>query len=381
MIATGRGALVAAGADRSAEQRIFPPILVVTNMWPSAADPGFGVFVAQQVAALRALGLPVAVCFIDGRADRLNYLWGIRRIRAQLRRGLPPADGDGPAQPFQLVHAHYVLSGMASLLAGARRPARPLLVTHHGIEVFEGWQAPMARLVSRLADRSLVISPAMAVRLGLGAEAVLPCGIDLQRFQPRDRVAACRALGLDAARRRVAWVGADRPEKRLGLAREAAGLLAARRPGVDLHEVSGLPPEAVPAHLAACDALLVTSTREGGPLVVKEALAMQLPVVSTAVGDVVALLDGLPGCAVVGGETRVHGSITHRSVVDAHRVTGGPEGLAARLARALDHALDGGPGAAARDRVQPFDQERIARRLLAVYVDMCGTAVRRVNPS
>ena len=103
---------------------------------------------------------------------------------------------------------------------------------------------------------------------------------------------------------------------------------------------------------------------------------MQLPVVSTAVGDVATLLDGLRGCAVVGGDAE-----SGESMDDGDRATGGPQHLAARLARALDHALDGGPGAAARDRVQPFDQERIARRLLAVYVDMCETAVRRVNPS
>jgi glycosyltransferase involved in cell wall biosynthesis len=324
-----------------------PPVLVVTNMWPGAADPSFGSFVAEQVSALRAMGLPVAVCFIDGRAGRSNYLWGIHRIRRWLRRGLPAPQLGEPARPFALVHAHYVLSGLAALLAGARRPRRPLLVTHHGIEVFEGWQAPLARLVSRLADRSLVISPAMAAHLGLDATAVLPCGIDLERFRPRDRDAACRELGLDAARRRIVWVGADRPEKRLALAREAAALVAARRPDVDLHVVSGLPPTAVPAHLAAGDVLLVSSTREGGPLVVKEALAMQLPVVSTAVGDVAALLEGLPGCALLGpAEER---------------------DLAAGLARALDQALGRRPGPMARERVRPYGQERIAARLLEVY--------------
>ena len=67
---------------------------------------------------------------------------------------------------------------------------------------------------------------------------------------------------------------------------------------VELHQVSGIPPSEVPIHIQACDALLVTSTREGGPLVVKEALATGRPVVSTDVGDVAALLAGLPGCSI-----------------------------------------------------------------------------------
>lgn len=341
------------------------PVLVVTNMWPDAADPAFGSFVSQQVAALRDQGLPLAVCFIDGRAGRRNYLHGIRRIRSHLRRGFTAEHGQSAARPFRLVHAHYVLSGLAALLAGARRPGRPLLVTHHGIEIFEGWQAPVARLVTHLADRSLVISSAMAEHLGLGEASVLPCGIDLRRFRPQDRAAACRELGLDATRRRVAWVGADRPEKRLDLARRTVELVAAGRSDVDLHVVSGLPPEAVPAHLAACDALLVTSTREGGPLVVKEALAMQLPVVSTAVGDVAGLLDALPGCTLVGGPAG-----DRRGIPD----DGDAQGLTARLASALVRALDGGPGAAARERVLPFGHERIAARLLAIYAELHGAA-------
>ena len=73
--------------------------------------------IERAIAVARRRGTRIAVCFIDGRAGRLNYIWGIWRIRAQLRRGLPAADGDGPTRPFQLVHAHYVLSGLAALLS------------------------------------------------------------------------------------------------------------------------------------------------------------------------------------------------------------------------------------------------------------------------
>ena len=76
-----------------------PRLMLVSNMWPQPADASFGIFVAQQVDDLRALGLEIAVCFVDGRASRANYARGIVRLRQQLRRHRP-----------DLVHAHHVLA-------------------------------------------------------------------------------------------------------------------------------------------------------------------------------------------------------------------------------------------------------------------------------
>ena len=50
----------------------------------------------------------------------------------------------------------------------------------------------------------------------------------------------------------------------------------------------------------ACDALLLTSSHEGSPTVIKEALACQVPIVSTDVGDVSERLLGVDNCYVAG---------------------------------------------------------------------------------
>jgi teichuronic acid biosynthesis glycosyltransferase TuaC len=49
----------------------------------------------------------------------------------------------------------------------------------------------------------------------------------------------------------------------------------------------------------ASDALLLTSLHEGSPNVVKEALAVNLPVVSTNVGDVPDRIRGIPGSTLL----------------------------------------------------------------------------------
>ena len=62
--------------------------------------------------------------------------------------------------------------------------------------------------------------------------------------------------------------------------------------------LDGVPHERVPLWLNASDSILLTSTHEGSPNVVKEALACDVAVVSTDVGDVRERIEGIDGCYV-----------------------------------------------------------------------------------
>ena len=305
--------------------------LIVTNMWPTAADPAFGVFVREQVEAVRSAGARCDVRFVNGRAGRRAYAAAVPSLRRELARG-----------GYDVVHAHHALSGLATWLAARScRAAPPWLLTHHGIEVFDGWQAPLARWLTPRADWALVVSPAMARRLDLTADHVMPMGVDLTAFRPGDRAAARARLGLPPGGALIAWVGADRPEKRLWLARQAVARLRETLPEAELLVVSGLEHAAVALWLTAADALLLTSAREGAPVVVKEALACDRPVVSTDVGDVRQLVAPVAGCAVVAAT---------------------PEALADGLRRALQHGPVQG-----RAAVAAYDVRLLARRLMRLY--------------
>lgn len=299
-------------------------------MWPTRSDPSFGVFVREQVQSLRRRGVDVDVHVIEGRASSLNYVRALLPLRRKLSSG-----------SFDVVHAHYVLTGQVTWAARFGLAGPPLVVTHHGVEIFTGWQAPLARLMNGQADRILVISDAMASELGLDDGSVIPCGVDLQRFMPGSRQQAREALELDRGAVIVAWVGVDRPEKRLALAREAVRALSRQVPGARLHTVHNRPHAEVALHLQAADALLVTSRWEGGPLVVKEALACNRPVVSTDVGDVAALIADIAGCSIAPADP-------------------------AALAEALKVAVSLGH-ADSRGTVRRFSLDEVAAQLEAVY--------------
>ena len=133
-------------------------------------------------------------------------------------------------------------------------------------------------------------------RLGYADARIIPCGVDFELFAPRPQAEARAALGWDPARKVVLWVGDPRPEKRVDLAYATLEVLQGRRNDVDLHVVSKVPHESIPTYMNAGDVLLLTSDHEGSPVVIKEAMACNLPIVSTAVGDVPQVLAGVEGC-------------------------------------------------------------------------------------
>ena len=68
--------------------------------------------------------------------------------------------------------------------------------------------------------------------------------------------------------------------------------------------MKGYSREEVHLLMNAVDILIVTSHSETGPLVVKEALACNCPIISTDVGDVKELAKGTKNCYIVGYDAK-----------------------------------------------------------------------------
>ena len=269
-------------ASTLAPERLRLRILVVTAMYPCSERPGHGSFVEEQVRALRELGHSVHVVHIRSYRGRSEYLRGARTVRRLARAG-----------GFDVVHAHYGLTALAALDHGGL----PLFVTLHGSDVLgTRWQRLVSRFVCSRAATVIVVSE--EIRRWIDG-VVLPCGVDLERFRPLDRAAARRELSLDTEPRYVLFpFDPDRAVKRYDRAVSAVRHLAGAGVPAELLTVSGIPPDRMPLYYNASDVLLVCSDREGSPTVVKEALACNVPVVTTDVGDVRTLLGNVTGARV-----------------------------------------------------------------------------------
>jgi len=256
-------------------------VLIVTNFVPDAGAPQRGRWVRDQIDELERREVEVVRFeFPPGRAE---YLPATRRLRRLLRR-----------ERFDLVHAHYGLVGWCARLAGAR----PLLVSFHGTDVRHWLVGPLSRRLAWRADLVAAVSRALFEpedgRPGLPpvpGSAVLPCGPDLHRFQPRSRPEARRRLELDPDGRYLLFpANPARPEKRHDRAAELAAAC-----GAELLTGGSIEPEQMPLWVNAANAVLVTSDYEGFGLAAIEALACDVPVLSTPVGIAPYALGGVRG--------------------------------------------------------------------------------------
>ena len=309
-------------------------VLVLTNMYPSPEQPWFGAFVHEQVVDLRALGLDVHVLHFDGRRDALNYFRAGGRLRRVTRR-----------ERFDLVHAHYGLSGAVALV----QHRVPVVTTLHGSDTgYVRWQGYVSWLVARRTT-PVFVSESGAKQLGCLSAPIIPAGVDTELFVPSERAQARRALGWDRAGRYVLLPGARRnPVKRADLfdaaVREASQTVGELKPV----SLEGFSRQEVALVMNAVDVTLVTSDSEGSPVAVRESLACMTPVVSVPVGDVPAVVAGLPGCAIAPREPRA-------------------------LARGLLGALQADRHPALRRRAERSSRRRIAERVVALYESVVRT--------
>lgn len=321
-------------------------VLVVTNLWPTPANPGLGVFVRRELESLAKLGVNFDVYFINGTSSKWAYL---RAALKMLALNFQKRD-------FDLIHAY---AGHSALVASLQW-RYPILASYLGYEV-HGETLPDDRmtvktrleaivfrhLTHRLA-RTITMSERMdatlPARVRRRSEIVPTAGIDRGSFFPLERTAARRKLGWSQEEIVVMFSGdPDLPEKRFFLAEEVCRRVGPAVQNLSLRTCWGVHPDEVPLWMNAADVLLVTSAGEGSPNVVKEAMACNLPIVSVDVGDVAAVVAGTDRCEVTSSD---------------------PVALAAALARILAGVPARTDG---RKRSEGLALERVAERLLSIY--------------
>lgn len=318
---------------------------------------------------------------------------------------------DGEDIVYDVIHSHYWLSGEAALRL-RRSWDTPVLHMFHTLgamknsvarskeETESSVRITLERRLMHEVDTVVAATPLDRAQMvwNYGADAewirVVPCGVDLNRFQPMNQKQARARLGLPASERLLLCVGRMEPLKGMdALIRALALLRAAEQPWaaeLKVLLVGGEPEdrpqawnseqrrldalrhalgvadrvcflgaqgqELLPAYFAAADVVAVPSHYESFGMVALEAMAAGAAVVASKAGGLALTIeDGRSGLLFP---------------VDDHQA------LAHLLARLLDHPAEAARlRRAARERAEEFGWGTIARRISALYEEQI--ALRR----
>jgi len=328
-------------------------VLALTNGWPTNRFPEFCVFNQRQVEDIRKQGVTVDLEFVNARENgKIAYL---QRLPGLARK----------ARGYDVVHCFHGLSFLLARLSLVRRPLvvsflnaidneyidLPNLLRPHAIRITRRLvTAPGAPYGVIVKDR---IPPELE---GRPLVRYLPNGIDMDFFQPGDRLEARRRLGLDPQGLYLLFVSSKdlhRPQKRFDRFSEVLDACRAANPGRTVEAITlvSAPGEVVRQSYQAADVHVLTSDFEGSPNSVKEAMACALPVVSTDVGNVAAMAGGGLAAARVLPEFSVDEFMLSISEVLAQ----GPEARLQLRESIVAQGLDGGT---------------VAKRIVELYRDV-----------
>jgi glycosyltransferase involved in cell wall biosynthesis len=326
-------------------------VLMATAIYPTPANPAFGAFIQAQVESLRQAGVEVELLVLGGRSRKLMYPKGIFQVRQRL------ADGS-----IDLIHAHYSYVGMV-----ARAQWRvPVVVSYLGSDLLgsikddQGQKTRSSRLdvlacqiLAQLADAVIVKSQEMASKLWRKDVHVIPNEVNFEVFRPIERERARAILNLDP-RKPYLLFAANPAVHRKGfpLAKAVAEHLAASDPSIELLVVYKETQERLALYLNACDALVFPSFQEGSPNIVKQAMACNLPIVATDVGDVRELIGNTQGCY-----------ICSRDILE--------------FSNRLQEILRSRERTQGRHNIRHLDRPVVARKIIKVYEETLNKPVLR----
>jgi len=328
-------------------------VLSVTNMYPTDARPYYGIFVKEFVEALENIGVEVFTSFTDTTRGRHAYfaaLPGLCRVLARAQ--------------YDVIHAHHTYSlyqvKAAQLLTRTRTPV--VFTIHEGESMIPAgvrdrkadWLKRLVylkrpkRWALKLADRVASVNEPIPRFLGYnGPYDVVPPGVNLELFKPLDKLECRRRLGIPEADK-VLFFPADPGNPFKGFALVQEGL---RRLSSHVTVVTGgnIAHEDMPRYMNAADVVVQVSEFEASPMVVKEAMAVNVPMVAADSGDTREIFGPTAGYYIC--------SKTAESV-----------------ARAIEMALESAGPTKGRDRIVGLglSQEEVARRYLAIYEEAIG---------
>ncbi|MGD6875878.1 glycosyltransferase [Bacillus infantis] len=362
-------------------------ILVITNMYPSAENKSFGIFVKNQADALRKRGLTVDVVSIQNPAGgKIKVLakysaWLLKTVRVLLAQG----------KRYDIVHAHYVFPSGSLGLLFKRLFGTRLIVTSHGGDIDKmARKSPFihqqtAKILAN-ADHVIAVGEELhktiteEFSVDKGRISIINMGVDRDVFHRRDKKAAKANCNIADSEMPLLFVGNIIKQKGLLELVEAVSIAAESHPDTTLYIIGAEKDPAFKQELtdhvklldmenrvfflgvrtqqeiaewmSAAEVFILPSHIEGFGLVALEAMACGTPVIGTEAGGLKHLLSNGAGEIV--------------PVKNAAALSKGIEELLSSPEKRNQQILIG------EKKAEENDQDRMLDRVMKVYFPTGG---------
>jgi glycosyltransferase involved in cell wall biosynthesis len=271
-------------------------ILMVTGIYPTEKCPHSGTFIKSQVDSLIKKGLEIEIICPKPGPVLLRYASAAIQVFLKTL-----------TKKFDIVHGHY---GQWCLLARMQWTT-PVVASFLGSDLLgnrdtnsnrlklDTFIVSLSRWLSRHVDVATTKTEEMSKILSGGKVVVYPDGVDFRLFHPIPRREARITLEWNLDRYYILFGNnPKRSMKNYPLAKAAVEHLSKKGISAELVVATGLPQTTLVQYINASNAVILPSIYEGSPNIVKEAMACNVPVVATDVGDVAQIIGHTKGCSV-----------------------------------------------------------------------------------
>lgn len=274
-------------------------------------------FIRVQGDSLKNENVDVDFFKIRGKG-LLGYLKNIRELRKHVRK-----------LHFDIIHAHFTLSGWVAVLAFT---GKPIVLSLMGTDAFGKINIGNSKnsnsknytfltyfiqpFIQKIICKSANIERYVWRK---SKSTILPNGVDLSVFDGQ-RTSHRSELGLDPDKKYLLFLGnPEDTNKNFSLVKRIENEL--KDHGITLINPYPIYHQLVPKYLSSVDLLALCSFQEGSPNVVKECMASNCRGVFTPVGDVRELVAGVEGYQVADWDSKTFLNAII-SVADSQNVEG-----------------------------------------------------------
>lgn len=312
-------------------------------LFVSSGNSKFGIipFIKTQGESLRDNGVELEFFAIKGKGFK-GYLKNIPKLRRSLK-----------SNNYDIIHAHYGFCGTVSQLAKTKEK---LIVSFMGDDLygilskenkqtnFGRFNILLSKLFSYFPERVIVKSRYMynyIPKYNQQKTTIIPNGVDFNIFKSYSMDKARQELGLEKGKKYILFLGdKNEPRKNYSLLLKSLNYIMYSR--IEILCPFPEPHEKIPVYMNAANVLTLLSKREGSPNVIKEAMACNLPIVSTDVGDVREVIRDTEGCYITSFDPK-------------------------EVAKKIQMALDFGKRTDGRKNIKHLEINNIAKKITSIY--------------